>query len=252
MSVGGLGRFATAAPAALPVRASLRSATAESLLGLASPKAPEIRPLSPFPSSSETESKSDRPATVDAAGRPVATPAQEQLLQQQIAELSSRDREVRAHEQAHSSVGGSYAGGPTYTFKRGPDGRTYAVGGEVSIDVSSIADDPAATLRKMEQVARAALAPAEPSGQDRQVAAQAQVLAAQARIELAAQQRDAAANAIAERKALAAEREQDESEQQTEQSKKTDQRDADLAPSLQLYRRLGQPQEPASAVDVVA
>ena len=243
MSIAGLGHFATAAPAALPARESLRSASAESLLGLASPSPPSVL----------AQPESDRPATVDAAGRPVPTPAQEQLIQQQIGELSSRDREVRAHEQAHSSVGGSYAGGPTYSFKRGPDGRAYAVGGEVSIDVSAIANDPAATLRKMEQVQRAALAPAEPSGQDRQVAAQAQVLAAQARIELAAQ-RDAAASAIAERKAQAqaAQDEQDESEQQTEQPTKTDRQDADLAPSLQLYHRLGQSQESAPVVDVVA
>ncbi|MDO9321120.1 MAG: putative metalloprotease CJM1_0395 family protein [Pseudomonas sp.] len=244
MNIGGLGHFATAAKAALPARASLNSATAESLHGLASP--------SPSPSTTVAQLDSDRPATVDASGRPVATPAQEQLIQQQIATLSSRDREVRAHEQAHASVGGSYAGGPTYSFKRGPDGQAYAVGGEVSIDVSAIANDPAATLRKMEQVARAALAPAEPSGQDRRVAAQAQVLAAQARIELAAQQRDAAASAIAERKALAAQDAQDESEQPTEQSIKTDQQDADLAPSLQLYRRLGQTQESTPVVDVVA
>lgn len=244
MNIGGSGHFATAAPAALPARAPLRSATAESLLGLASP--------SPSPSSVLAQPESDRAATVDAAGRPVPTPAQEQLIQQQIAELSSRDREVRAHEQAHATVGGSYAGGPTYSFKRGPDGRAYAVGGEVSIDVSAIANDPAATLRKMEQVARAALAPAEPSGQDLRVAAQAQVLAAQARIELAAQQRDAAASAIAERKAQAAQREQDEADQQTEQPTKTDRQNADLAPSLQLYHRLGQSQESASVVDVVA
>ena len=241
MSIAGLGHFATAAPAALPARESLRSASAESLLGLASPSPPSVL----------AQPESDRPATVDAAGRPVQTPAQEQLIQQQLAELRGRDREVRAHEQAHSSVGGSYAGGPTYSFKRGPDGRAYAVGGEVSIDVSAIANDPAATLRKMEQVQRAALAPAEPSGQDRQVAAQAQVLAAQARIELAAQ-RDVAASAFAERKAQAAQDEQDESEQQTEQPTKTDRQDADLAPSLQLYHRLGQSQESAPVVDVVA
>ncbi|MDP3847821.1 MAG: putative metalloprotease CJM1_0395 family protein [Pseudomonas sp.] len=244
MNVGGLGHFATAASVALPARASLRSVTAESLLGLASP--------SPSASSAAVQPESDSSATVDAAGRPVVTPAQEQLIQQQVAQLSRRDREVRAHEQAHASVGGNYAGGPTYIFKRGPDGRTYAVGGEVSIDASAIANDPAATLRKMEQVARAALAPAEPSGQDRRVAAQAQVLAAQARVELAVQQRDAAASAIAERKALAAQDEQDESEQQTEQATKTDQQDADLAPSLQLYRRLGLPQEPASVLNEVA
>lgn len=272
MNIGGLGHVATAASAASPARGSLRTETAESLLGLASSGTQEVgqSSTSTSTSTSASESESGRPAAVDAAGRPVATPAQEQLIQQQIAELSRRDREVRAHEQAHSAVGGNYAGGPTYTFKRGPDGRSYAVGGEVSIDVSAIANDPAATLRKMEQVQRAALAPAEPSGQDFRVAAQAQVLAAQARVDLAAQQRDAAASAIAERKAQAAEREQAEQAEQAEQdqqaeqdkqvgkdresprSTKTDRQDFDLTPNLQLYRRLSKLQEPASVLNEVA
>jgi hypothetical protein len=49
----------------------------------------------------------------------------------------------------------------------------YAVSGEVSIDSSPVKGDPKATVRKMEQVVRAALAPAQPSGQDRAVAAAA-------------------------------------------------------------------------------
>ena len=74
-----------------------------------------------------------------------------------------RDREVRQHEQAHVAAGGtSVTGGPTYSDTRGPDGRRYAVGGEGQIDSAPVADDPAATIRKM-QVRSAALAPAEPS-----------------------------------------------------------------------------------------
>eukprot|EP01026_Neomeris_dumetosa_P052371 TRINITY_DN46319_c0_g1_i8.p1 TRINITY_DN46319_c0_g1~~TRINITY_DN46319_c0_g1_i8.p1 ORF type:complete len:240 (-),score=28.68 TRINITY_DN46319_c0_g1_i8:18-737(-) len=48
----------------------------------------------------------------------------QQLLrdQREIADLSARDREVRAHEQAHAAVGGLYAGAPTYQYERGPDG----------------------------------------------------------------------------------------------------------------------------------
>jgi hypothetical protein len=251
MNIGATGHLAISTSVALPARESLRSATAESLLGLTSPSSPEAPQLTPSPSPSllGAKSESDTPAAVDAAGQPVATPAQEQLIQQQIAGLSRRDREVRAHEQAHSAVGGNYAGGPTYTFKRGPDGRSYAVGGEVGIDVSPVANDPAATIRKMEQVARAALAPAEPSGQDRRVAAQAQVFAAQARVELAAQQSDAAASEVSGRKAQDA---KDETGQKNQQSPKTDRQNSDLAPNLQLYRRLAQPQEPVSVVDVIA
>lgn len=97
----------------------------------------------------------------------------EQLDLKQVRELKSRDTEVRTHEQAHAAVGGQYAGSPSYTYERGPDGRNYAVGGEVQIDTSPVAGDPQATVEKMQQVRAAALAPAQPSGQDRKVAASA-------------------------------------------------------------------------------
>jgi hypothetical protein len=109
---------------------------------------------------------------------------QRETEQKVIEQLSARDREVRAHEQAHAAVGGQYASSPTYTYQRGPDGVSYAVGGEVKIDTSPIPNDPEATLRKAEQIARAASAPADPSGQDRAVAAQAAKMAQQARIEI--------------------------------------------------------------------
>lgn len=107
------------------------------------------------------------------------TPEQEQ----QVAELKRRDAEVRAHEAAHQAVGGPYAGSASYEYQRGPDGVNYAVGGEVPIDVSR-ENEPQQTITKMEQVKAAALAPAEPSGQDRAVAAQADAIKAQAQQEL--------------------------------------------------------------------
>ena len=101
--------------------------------------------------------------------------------QREINQLKSRDAEVKAHEQAHMAVGGGIVrGGASYQYQRGPDGRTYAVGGEVSIDVSS-ERTPDATIRKMQQVKAAALAPAQPSGTDRAVAARATQMEAQAR-----------------------------------------------------------------------
>ena len=135
----------------------------------------------------ETESKSAE-SERRSSGQDAARPLDDPQVRAEIRKLAQRDREVRTHEQAHASVGGSYAGAPTYTFKRGPDGRNYAVGGEVSIDVSPVAGNPQATLRKMEIVRRAALAPAEPSPQDRQVAAEATQRALQARAELLQQQ----------------------------------------------------------------
>ncbi len=109
-----------------------------------------------------------------------------QLLQK----LQARDREVRAHEHAHMVAGGPYVrGGPSYTYKTGPDGKRYAVGGEVQIDTSP-EKDPEATIRKMETVKRAALAPAKPSSQDRMVAARASMEEQKARMELMEQKRE--------------------------------------------------------------
>ncbi|MUH73459.1 putative metalloprotease CJM1_0395 family protein [Psychrosphaera haliotis] len=112
--------------------------------------------------------------------------ADEQQRQQELSEiqqLSARDMEVRNHELAHAAVGGSYAGAPSYEYQTGPDGKKYAVGGEVSIDVSKGAT-PQETIEKMQTVKAAALAPAEPSSQDRKVAAEASQNIAEARVEL--------------------------------------------------------------------
>ncbi len=107
---------------------------------------------------------------------------------QLLKELRARDAEVRAHEQAHLAAAGPYANGaPTYEFQTGPDGQQYAVGGEVSIDSSPVPGDPEATVRKAQTIKRAALAPSDPSAQDRQVAAQAAQLEAQARQQVKAE-----------------------------------------------------------------
>lgn len=104
----------------------------------------------------------------------------------QVEELKKRDREVKQHEQAHVAAGGGIVvSGPTYQYQRGPDGKQYAVGGEVQIDNSPVPNDPEATIRKMQQVQSAALTPAEPSAQDRKVASQAAQTQAKARMELA-------------------------------------------------------------------
>ncbi len=100
---------------------------------------------------------------------------------EEIRQLQARDKEVRAHEAAHAAAGGSYAGSPSYSFSRGPDGRSYATGGEVSIDISSIPGDPEATLQKASQVRAAALAPVQPSAQDMRVASRALAMASEAR-----------------------------------------------------------------------
>ena len=109
--------------------------------------------------------------------------------QAQVKELKERDAEVRAHEAAHAATGGSFAGSPSYEYQVGPDGKRYAVGGEVKIDTAPVEGDPQATIDKLQQVQAAALAPAEPSDQDRKVAQAAAAALREAQAELAAQSR---------------------------------------------------------------
>lgn len=180
------------------------------------------------------------------AGEPELSPREQRQQQLEIADLVQRDREVRTHEQAHAAVGGQYAGAPTYSFKRGPDGQRYAVSGEVSIDTAPVPNDPEATLRKMEIVLRAALAPIEPSPQDLRVAALAQAQAAQARVELAEQRREEATNAVEQRKA------RDEARQADESPAEPSQQALPPAPNLDLYRRLGELPAPEPRIDLVA
>ena len=112
---------------------------------------------------------------------------QEATEQRKLAELKKRDAEVRAHEQAHASVGGDLAAAPSYEFELGPDGKQYAVGGEVNIDLAMVPGDPQATIVKMQKVRAAALAPADPSSADRSVASEATKRILQAQTELAQQ-----------------------------------------------------------------
>ena len=140
--------------------------------GQARNRAPDEKPEADEPESNQSSEKNK-------------ARAQQQEERETVRRLAARDREVRAHEQAHAAVGGQYAGGARYQFERGPDGINYAVGGEVSIDVSK-ASTPAQTIAKAQTIRRAALAPAEPSPQDMRVAAQATLLENEARQELAA------------------------------------------------------------------
>jgi acyl-CoA synthetase (AMP-forming)/AMP-acid ligase II len=148
-----------------------------------------------------------------------------QAQQQQIRALASREREVIAHEQAHAAVGGQFAGAPSFSYERGPDGVSYAVAGEVSISLPN-GSDPAATLAAARQVRSAALAPANPSSQDRRVAAQASQIETQAIADLAAlkveqqtveQAQDEQARLEASRDQQA--REQEQSQQQASEAR---------------------------------
>ena len=99
--------------------------------------------------------------------------------------LKARDTKVRRHEMAHIAAGGQYiTSGAHYQYEKGPDGNNYAVAGDVSIDTSPVPGDPEATIAKMHKVEQAALAPADPSPQDKKVAAESSFVAAKALSEL--------------------------------------------------------------------
>jgi hypothetical protein len=110
--------------------------------------------------------------------------AEELANTQIIRSLESRDKAVRNHENAHAGVGGSFTGAPSYSYEIGPNGKKYAVDGEVSIDLTPIAGEPAQTIAKMNKVQAAALAPANPSAQDIRVAASAASIILEAQAEL--------------------------------------------------------------------
>lgn len=108
------------------------------------------------------------------------TPAEKK----QVEKLKTTDRRVRQHEQAHQAAAGGLAvSGATFQYATGPDGKRYAVGGEVRISAPS-GGDPDKQLENARKMKRAALAPAEPSAQDRSVAAAAARMEVQARMEM--------------------------------------------------------------------
>lgn len=180
--------YPSAAYSALQGGAGVRAAPAPVLSSL-SPATAERQDSTPRPSTLapvEQSSSSERPrlrGDEDAAERRHLA-QQEQQIQAEIKSLAARDREVRTHEQAHVAAGGQYAGAASYQYERGPNGVSYAVAGEVRISTSE-EPTPEATLRKAQIIRRAALAPAEPSPQDRRVAAMAAQMETAARAEIA-------------------------------------------------------------------
>ena len=74
--------------------------------------------------------------------------------QSEVEQLKARDTEVRTHEQAHQSAGGSYAGSPQYEYKTGPDGNKYITDGHVNIDIGK-ESTPEKTIEKMRKIGRA-------------------------------------------------------------------------------------------------
>lgn len=102
-----------------------------------------------------------------------------------VTKLKKEDQRVRTHENAHKSAAGTLSkGSPNYKYEFGPDGKKYAVSGDVHIDSAEVPNDPEATIEKAQKIKRAAMAPADPSSQDQKVASEASRMEAKARQEL--------------------------------------------------------------------
>ncbi|MAG54522.1 MAG: hypothetical protein CME73_07670 [Halomonas sp.] len=144
-------------------------------------------PLSNAEPSKETDERTESSEKTAGPTRPDGTPLAPEEIQQ-LEQLKQTDREVRQHEMAHQTAGGPYTGGASYDYEVGPDGKRYAVAGEVPIDYGPVPGDPQATVEKMQTVIAAAMAPADPSPKDLQVAAQARQYLLEAKLEAAQKQ----------------------------------------------------------------
>lgn len=190
MTVGAIS--AGAAYAAFPsvvAQKAVRSLPAEGAGSAAEPK--PAQELAAAPGQADKSAAQAEPKSAQAESKSAKTPGQraeltpEQLAQ--IAKLQARDREVRQHEAAHLAASGGLAtSGASFSYQKGPDGVNYAVGGEVGINTSP-GRTPAETIARARTIQAAALAPADPSGADRAVAAAAQQMEIQARAEQAQQ-----------------------------------------------------------------
>lgn len=140
---------------------------------------------------SEQTAEEDKEPITSELWRKGKTKEEQRQIETQIRVLQRNDTKVKAHEQSHKSVGGQYAGAINYQRTTGPDGKQYVVGGEVSISTSD-ASTPRETSNKMQIVRRAALAPPDPSSQDKSVAAMAQSKESRARVELNEESREKA------------------------------------------------------------
>lgn len=155
---------------------------------------------------------------------------QESATARVLAQLKAADREVRAHEQAHMAAGAGITGSASYTYKTGPDGKQYAVAGEVPVDTSA-GRTPEETLAKAQKIRAAALAPAQPSAQDYKVAQTAASMQQTARIEMAQNEKAEKTEAV--------EKQQEKAEESKETKESQDSQNADKnKTALDFYKNI--------------
>ena len=135
---------------------------------------------------SQTQAQQDAKEEEQTKGRKGAQKTPDELTaaeKQEVSKLQARDAEVRAHEAAHQAAAGGLAGGAGFEYQKGPDGKMYAIGGEVPITFRE-GSTPQETIANARQVKSAALAPANPSPQDYAVANSAAMMELKAQQEL--------------------------------------------------------------------
>jgi hypothetical protein len=130
----------------------------------------------------EAASDAGASAKQSTESKPEQTKKQQQdwRIQRAAMRMKQTEQNIRSHEAAHMAAGGGFAGSASYIYAKGPDGKMYVVGGEVPIQAPE-GKTPEETVKNMEVVQRAALAPPDPSAQDLSVAAAAMQIESRAR-----------------------------------------------------------------------
>lgn len=102
---------------------------------------------------------------------------QQKREEQKQALIRKNYNEIYAHELAHKMAGGELAG--DIVIERNSEGIPFA--GHVAIKMPTLdKNNPEKTIQDADTVIRSAMAPADPSGQDYKVAAQARSIRSQA------------------------------------------------------------------------
>jgi len=115
---------------------------------------------------------------------------------EKIDQLKKIDKNVIEHEEQHQRTAGSLGSSPSYKYAIGPDGKNYAVGGHVNVQIKKDSD-PNKTIQNAEIVKRSALAPHDPSEQDLKVAYDADENISKAKLALAQKKEKQSKNANA-------------------------------------------------------
>ena len=167
--------------------------------------------------------------------------------QRKVDELENIDRKVKVHEHTHLAAAGGYArGGAQFQYVSGPDGDRYAVAGHVNMDTGR-EDSPEATLRKAQTVRKAALAPADPSSADRQIAANMAQMAEEARSQIAEEARSQIASGTKASSEGSTNPESSEDSQSTEASSKEPSSEKTSASDVSKEGKEGEAPRPGSS-----